>query len=180
MFLKVYPVPAEDARSALREPHLLQRLQHPNLTAIYGADTLHAEDGNHICLEMELIGGGSFNDVIRAAVQTGCRLPVHETIRLVSGAAAGLAHLHDSGFVHRDVKPANLMVRVQSANREGAVTDLGLASRLDSHTGRAFSSRHARVYRPPEVWQGLGYSVRSDLYQLGVVLFQLTLVQNNF
>lgn len=173
VFLKVYPVVPADKRSALREPHLLEMLKHPNLTAIYGADTIRTESDVHICLEMELITGGSFDDVIKAAAQTGRWPEVHDSIRLVLDAAAGLAHLHENGFVHRDIKPANLMIRDRTPIREGAVSDLGLAGRLDSDTGRAFSSRHARLYRPPEVWQKRGYSVRSDVYQLGVVLFQL-------
>jgi serine/threonine protein kinase len=173
VFLKVYPVPADDKRSALREPHLLEMLKHPNLTAIYGADTINADGALHICLEMELITGGSIDDVIRTAMQTGRWPEVHDAIRLVSDAAAGLAHLHDNGFVHRDIKPANIMIRDRLPSREGVVSDLGLAGRLDSDTGRAFSSHHARLYRPPEVWQKKGYSVRSDVYQLGVVLFQL-------
>jgi eukaryotic-like serine/threonine-protein kinase len=173
VFLKVYPVLPTDRLSALREPHLLEMLRHQNLTEIYGADTLNIEDGLHICLEMELITGGSFEDTIRSAAQTGRWPAVHDAIRLVSDAAAGLSHLHDNGFVHRDIKPANVMVRDRERNQGGVVSDLGLAARLDTKTGRAFATRHARLYRPPEVWRGQGYSICSDVYQLGIVLFQL-------
>ena len=70
------------------------------------------------------------------------------------------------------MKPANLVIREQGNQRQGVVTDLGLASKFDE-AGRAFSSRHARIYRPPEVWANAGYSAKSDVYQLGIVFFQL-------
>lgn len=172
VFLKMYPLPNEDQLSALREPRLLQTLSHDHLAKIYGADTIDRDDQTHICLEMELVKGGSLKDLIDEAQSSGNWPNVHDAIRLVSDAAAGLGHLHDNGFVHRDVKPANIMARDTGKRRSGVVTDLGLASRLNA-SGRAFASKHARVYRPPEVWSGMGYTVKSDIYQLGVVLFQL-------
>ncbi len=169
VFLKIYPVPSEDSQSALREPQLLRRLEHQNLVKIFGADVVN---NGSILLEMELVSGGSFQDLIEAAVSSGKWPSVHECIRLTLEAGAGLSHLHSRGYVHRDIKPANLIVRNAGARRQGVVTDLGLASKLDQ-SGRAFASQHARLYRPPEVWNGVGYSVSSDIYQLGIVLFQL-------
>ena len=169
VFLKIYPVPTEDCQSALREPQLLRQLEHQNLVKIFGADAL--KNGN-ILLEMELVNGGSFQDVVDNAVNTGVWPSVHECIRLALEASAGLSHLHFHGYVHRDIKPANLLVRNARSRQEGVITDLGLASKLNQ-SGRAFASQHARLYRPPEVWSETGYSVSSDLYQLGIVLFQL-------
>ena len=169
VFLKLYPIPASDAGSALREPHILTALEHENLARIYGADTL---EDDHILLEMELITGGSFQQLIDDATAAGIWPSTHTCIHLINDVAAGLSHLSKKGFVHRDVKPANLVIRVNGDQRHGVVTDLGLASKLDE-AGRAFASRHARIYRPPEVWAGAGYSAKSDVYQLGIVLFQL-------
>jgi serine/threonine protein kinase len=169
VFLKRYPIPPSDTGSALREPHMLTELEHENLAKIYGADTLGEGE---ILLEMELIAGGSFQELINDAVETGVWPSTHTCIHLTSHVAAGLSHLAKKGFVHRDVKPANLLIRKSGSKKEGVVTDLGLASKLDD-TGRAFSTRHARIYRPPEVWTGKGYSAKSDVYQLGIVLYQL-------
>jgi serine/threonine protein kinase len=169
VFLKVYPIPENDTGSALREPRLLTELEHPNLARIYGADTLPE---HQILLEMELIAGGSFQDLIDKAVATAEWPSTHTCIELVRDVAAGLSHLSTKGFVHRDVKPANLVIRLNGNQRQGVVTDLGLASKLNEQ-GRAFATRHARIYRPPEVWAGAGYSAKSDVYQLGIVLFQL-------
>lgn len=169
VFLKMYPIPASDVGSALREPHLLTELEHENLAKIYGADTL---ENAHILLEMELITGGSFQQLIDKATKEGVWPSTHACIHLISDVAAGLSHLNKKGFVHRDVKPANLVIRLHGGQRQGVVTDLGLVSKLND-AGRAFASRHSRIYRPPEVWAGAGYSARSDIYQLGIVLFQL-------
>jgi serine/threonine protein kinase len=165
----LYPIQAADVGSALREPHLLTELEHENLARIYGADTLK---NDHILLEMELITGGSFQQLIENATRTGTWPSTHTCINLVSDIASGLSHLSKKGFVHRDVKPANLVIRLRGDQKQGVVTDLGLVSSLND-AGRAFASRHARIYRPPEVWAGSGYSAKSDVYQLGIVLFQL-------
>jgi serine/threonine protein kinase len=170
VFLKVYPIPTEDSLSALREPQLLCQLAHQNLVKIFGADVL---GGGRMLLEMELVTEGSFQDLIdNEATRHGKWPSIHESLRLILEAAAGLSHLHSNGYVHRDIKPANLVIRKAGARRQGVVTDLGLASKLDQ-SGRAFASQHARIYRPPEVWEGMGYSASSDVYQLGIVLFQL-------
>ena len=169
VFLKLYPIPATDAGSALREPQLLTELEHENLAKIYSAERL--DDGN-ILLEMELITGGSFHELIDRSIAAATWPSIHDCIHLISDVAAGLSHLAKKGFVHRDVKPANLVMRVSGSKRQGVVTDLGLASTI-AEGGRAFASRHARIYRPPEVWAGEGYSHASDVYQLTIVLFQL-------
>ncbi len=169
VFLKKYPIPPLDALSALREPQLLTALEHDNLVKIYSADVI---DNDHVRLEMELVDGGSFQNLIDEAGNTGRWPSVLECIRLVSDAASGLSHLAGNGFVHRDVKPANLMIRGCGERKQGVVTDLGLVTRLNE-TGRAFATKHARIYRPPEVWAGNGYSEGSDVYQLAIVLFQL-------
>jgi serine/threonine protein kinase len=169
VFLKIYPIPVSDPRSALREPQLLQQLSHPNLVRIFGADKLGDDT---LLLEMEFINGGSLQQLIEGAVAWGEWPSIRECIRLVEEIAGGLNHLHSNGYVHRDIKPANLVLRVVANRNHGVVTDLGLASRVNN-SGRAFASRHSRLYRPPEVWTENGYSFRSDIYQLGIVLFQL-------
>lgn len=169
VFLKEYPIPEFDEGSALREPKLLTELEHNNLAKIYSADIL---DNTHVRLEMELVNGGSFQDLIDAGGKNGIWPSVYESILLVMDAAAGLSHLSNRGFVHRDVKPANLLIRIAGNRQQGVVTDLGLVSALNN-SRRAFASKHARIYRPPEVWEGRGYSAASDVYQLGIVLFQL-------
>lgn len=169
VFLKIYEIPENDPKSALQEPQLLQSLSHPNLSQIYSADALK---GNRLLLEMELIAGGSLQDLLDQAAHERIWPGIGRALDLAADIAHGLSALHAKGLVHRDIKPANVMIRNAQDREHAVVTDLGLASALDE-CGRAFSSRHARIYRPPEVWDGNGYSKASDVYQTGVVLYQL-------
>ena len=169
VFLKIYPIPEHDPSSALIEPQLIQSLEHDNLVRIFSADLLH---DNRLLLEMEIIEGGSIQGLIDNAVADSTWPSVHGVLDLTCDIAHGLSALHNHGLVHRDIKPANIMVRDAADRQHAVVTDLGLASSLDD-SGRAFSSRHARLYRPPEVWDNQGYSKTSDVYQTGIVLYQM-------
>lgn len=169
VFLKAYKIPEDDPNSALREPQMLEALAHQNLTKIYSADKL---PGDYLLLGMELVEGGSYKDIIDDCVLNREWISTHRVLSLVADAAGGLGHLHCKQFVHRDVKPANLMRRQKTASDQGVVTDLGLASRLNQD-GKVYASRHARLYRPPETWVGHGYTPSSDIYQLGIVLYQM-------
>lgn len=170
VFLKIYPIPIDDPLSALQEPHLLTRLAHINLTKIFTADPL--SDGSSILLEMELLKDGSLDELLQRCISSGRWMSVHKCINVIRDIASGLNHLHSNGYVHRDIKPANVMIRNRGAYMEGVVTDLGLVSKLNAD-GHAQGSQHARLYRPPEVWAGQPYVKASDLYQLGLVFYQL-------
>lgn len=169
VFLKIYPVPKGDPLSALREPHLLTTLEHRNLVKIYSADS---STSGGIILEMELLGDGSADDLLRRSISTGKWPSIHTVISIARDITNGLNHLHDLGYVHRDIKPANIMLRKHGLATEGVITDLGLVSKLDDQ-GRAQGSKHARLYRPPEVWMNKPYTIASDLYQVGLVFYQL-------
>ena len=175
VFLKAYPISATDLESALREPKLLQELSHQNLVKIFDADDV----GGNLLLEMELIDGGSLQALLKQSTGTGRWLPVHDVLDLVRDVASGVAYMHSKNLIHRDLKPANVMVRVLGSKRECVVTDLGLATRLTG-PGRIFPSKHALLYRPPEVWSGNGYSRACDTYQIGVILFQMLGGQINY
>lgn len=177
VFLKIYPIPKDDPLSALREPHLLTELAHLNLVAIYTADPL--VDGESIVLEMELLRDGSLDELLKRCIETGRWIGIHKVISISRDIVTGLNHLHGHGYVHRDIKPANVMIRNRGALVEGVITDLGLVSKLDAE-GHALGTQHARLYRPPEVWAGEPYTKASDLYQLGLVLYQLLGGQINY
>jgi serine/threonine protein kinase len=169
VFLKVYDLDPADPTSALREPQILTQLHHENLAKIYSAEALAH---GRLLLEMEFISGGSLQAMLMRAINTGIWPSVHQVLDLARDIASGLSHLHNAGYVHRDGKPANIMVRRVNGRLRAVVTDLGLAARIGAN-GRAFGSKHARLYRPPEVWDGAGYSRASDVYQLGIIIFQL-------
>lgn len=170
LFLKVYPLPKDKEEVLLLEPQLLGQLTASrHVATIYDAELI---GGEQLLLAMEQLGGGSFQDEIDRCHDSKSWPTLHGILDAVRDAAFGLQELHERGFVHRDVKPANLMFRVQPAGRVGVVTDLGLVGRLQEE-GRAARSMHAKAYRPPEAFTVGTYSRSSDVYQIGLVLYQM-------
>jgi hypothetical protein len=170
--VKVFlPERARDERALgrfYREARAAAALDHPNIVRLY--DVRQAE-GVHF-LVLEYISGASLGQLVDS---TG---PLHhaQAVRHIIGAATGLAHAHEKGFVHRDVKPANLMV-----DRDGMVKvlDMGLArSFIDPNDRLTLAGEEGSVlgtadYLCPE--QGLSEptDARSDIYSLGITLFTL-------
>src|SRR5262249_26847851 len=114
------------------------------------------------------------------------RLEVKLALEIATQVAAGLAAVHKQNLVHRDIKPTNIMVRLQE---EGGVTakiiDLGLAKTLDESASEGgISSPGAFVGTPefasPEQFAGVGADIRSDLYSLGVTLWVMVTGQTPF
>lgn len=169
VFLKIYPIPADDPQSGLFEPQILTKLEHKNLVKIYNVEML---DSGELLLEMQLIKGGSLNDLLGNIQATGIFPSIKAVLGIVRDVTMGINILHSNKYVHRDIKPANIMLRKSGANYEAVVTDLGLVSKMDAQ-GNARGSKHAFLYRPPEVWNGGAYTKASDIYQIGLVLYQL-------
>jgi eukaryotic-like serine/threonine-protein kinase len=150
----------EDFRARfVREARLAGRLSHPNIVRVYDA----GETDGRPFIVMEYVAGTSLAD-------TG-RLPAARVVKLGVQACAGLQHAHDAGLVHRDVKPANLLVRTDGVLK---VADFGIARAAES-------TRHTQIgtllgtaaYLAPEQIGGDDATPSSDLYSLGAVLYEL-------
>jgi serine/threonine protein kinase len=146
----------------LREYELVAHLRHPNIARIY--DIGVADD--HLFLSMEYFPGGDLRSRMRE------RLAPREALGYVRQMAGALGALHQIGVLHRDVKPGNLLLR-----EDGSVAfiDFGLARqlRLESDItgiGTIFGTPH---YMSPEQGHGVPLDERSDLYSLGVVLYEM-------
>jgi serine/threonine protein kinase len=143
----------------LREARLAAGLSHPNLVRVYDAG--EADDRPFIV--MEYVRGNSLANAGRIAADRVVELGVQ--------ACAGLQHAHDAGLVHRDVKPANLLVHDDGALK---IADFGIARAAES-------TRHTEVgtllgtaaYLAPEQIAGEDATVSSDIYSLGAVLYEL-------
>src|SRR5262249_37159212 len=107
----------------LREAQVLARVHHPNVVVVYDA----GDDGGQLFLVMELVDGG---DLARQLAQRG-RLEVDQAIRVVDGVLAALEALHAAGIVHRDVKPANVLLTGDGTVK---LSDFGIARPLDAAT----------------------------------------------
>jgi len=91
-------------------------------------------------------------------------------IDIISSALHGLTCLHQKGFVHRDLKPDNIFVQ---NDREGMIGDLGSLRKIPDGENNVPSSGHTTLYRPPESFATKRYDARGDVYQMGVVLYQI-------
>ncbi|MBL8951096.1 MAG: serine/threonine protein kinase [Myxococcaceae bacterium] len=153
--LKLLPKPT--GGDLLQEARAAASLSHPNLASVYEAGTL---DG-HDYFAMELVRGTS----LRALIGVGTPA---QRLELAVGLARGLAAIHRAGWVHRDVKPENVMVTPDGVAK---LLDLGLARAASATTGAAPAGTPG--YMSPEQQRGEPLDARSDVWALGRVLHEL-------
>lgn len=152
----------------LREARAAARLSHPNIVHVYSAGA----EGGIAYLALELVRGGSLADLVRRA---GGRLPPRCACEIARDAALGLGAAHEQGIVHRDVKPDNLLVDGDARTGRVKITDFGVA-RVAAGGQRITQSGlfvGTPRYASPEQCRGESLDGRSDLYSLGVCLFEM-------
>jgi serine/threonine-protein kinase len=153
-----------DARQRfLREAETAGRLRHPDIVTIVDA----GEDRHLAYIAMELLSGHDLTRHTRASNL----LPVPQVLQITARVADALAFAHKHGVIHRDVKPANVMI--DPAIDQVKVTDFGIARVTDASKTRTGAVLGTPSYMSPEQLAGRRLDGRSDLYSLGVMLFQL-------
>ncbi|MBS0437220.1 MAG: serine/threonine protein kinase [Proteobacteria bacterium] len=146
-----------------REAETAGRLQHPDIVTIFDA----GEAGELAWIAMEYVKGG---DLQRFTVP-GRLLPVPQALEIVARVAEALSYAHSRGVVHRDIKPANVMVDTEGSSVK--VMDFGVARVDDASRTRTGIVLGTPSFMSPEQMSGRRTDGRSDLYSLGVMLFQL-------
>jgi len=155
----------DDARSRFfREAETAGRLQHPHIVTIYDA----GEEHDLAYIAMEFIKGKDLADVSKG----GQLLPVPKVLSIVARVAEALAYAHSQGVVHRDIKPANIMCDLAADTVK--VTDFGIARITDSSKTKTGVILGTPTFMSPEQVSGDKVDGRSDLFSLGVMLFQMT------
>ncbi|WP_083910616.1 Stk1 family PASTA domain-containing Ser/Thr kinase [Effusibacillus pohliae] len=146
-----------------REAQSAASLSHPNVVNIYDVGV----EGETYFIVMEYINGKTLKEII----QERAPLPVAEAVEIAKQICSALQHAHERQIVHRDIKPHNIMI-----GRDGhvKVTDFGIARAVSSstitHNGSVIGSVH---YFSPEQARGAITDVKSDIYSLGVVLYEM-------
>lgn len=154
----------EDARARFfREAETAGRLSHPNIVAIFDA----GEEHDLAFIAMEYVRG---HDLTRHT-KPNSLLPVPDVLRHVAAAADALDYAHQQGVVHRDIKPANLMLL--DGSNTVKVMDFGIARITDSSKTKTGLVLGTPSYMSPEQLAGKRVDGRSDLFSLGVTLYQL-------
>lgn len=153
----------EFIRRFRREAQSAASLSHPNVVSIYDVGQ---EDEIHYIV-MEYIEGKNLNEIIKERAP----LQVDESVRIASQICDALDHAHQNQIIHRDIKPHNILI---GRNGRVKVTDFGIARAVTSttitQTGSVVGSVH---YFSPEHAKGVSTGEKSDLYSLGIVLYQM-------
>ncbi|WP_335973293.1 ABC transporter substrate-binding protein [Streptomyces sp. CA2R106] len=158
-----------DARRRFaREAHAAGGLNHPGIVTVHDQDEYRDGDTVVPYLVMEYVRGGTLSQLVREQAP----FEPERAVRIVCDILDALAHAHSHGTVHRDVKPANVMVTEEGAVK---VADFGIARVLDTDTRltTAGSSVGTPSYMSPEQINGGDVDARSDIYAVGCVLTEL-------
>ena len=154
----------DDARQRFfREAETAGRLQHQNIVTIFDA----GEEHDLAYIAMEFLKGKDLSDVSKG----GNLLPVTQVLSIIARVAEALAYAHKQNVVHRDIKPANIMYDFDSDSVK--VTDFGIARITDSSKTKTGLVLGTPSFMSPEQIAGKKVDGRSDLYSLGVMLFQM-------
>jgi serine/threonine protein kinase len=164
-----------------REAMVVGKLRHPNIVQVFDFDLVDS----HPYLVMEYIKGPSLLKYLNSLVEEDKKLDIHHVVRLMDAMTSALQYAHDSGVVHRDIKPGNILLTSRSSNIllgkplpddfEAVLTDFGLVRFIDStqHTTGSGAIAGTPAYMSPEQARGDLTDGRTDVYSLGIVLYEI-------
>jgi serine/threonine protein kinase len=166
----LHPHLADDAEFVARferEARAVGQLRHPHIVQVYDFETV----GDVCFLVMEYLEGETLKDRMARLTGSDQRLPLDEVVTLVEKIGSALDYAHGQGIIHRDVKPANIMY---TGKGEPVLTDFGVARLLDGvRFTQSGTATGTPAYMSPEQGVGDEAGTSSDLYSLGVIVYEL-------
>lgn len=166
----------------LDEARLSATLQHPNIAQVHDI----GQYGDSYFFTMEYIRGEDVRSILKAAIAARKRVPLANALTIITGAAAGLHAAHEKRaidgtpleIVHRDVSPSNVLVSYDGAVK---LVDFGVAKAAQRQTETAAGTLKGKVsYMSPEQCRGKHIDRRSDVFALGILLYEMTLHRRLF
>jgi serine/threonine protein kinase len=148
----------------LKEARAIGKLSHPNIVSVYDA----GQDREALFIAMELLEGKSLEEIMKNR-----RLELHDIVKLGVQVAEALDYAHQKGIVHRDIKPSNIILTPADQVK---ITDFGIARIDDPAATRQTQAGQilgTPAYMSPEQVKGAPVDLRTDLYSLGVILYEL-------
>ena len=151
-----------------QEAKAVARLRHPNIVQVFDFDEV---DGKQFIV-MEYLEGGTLKERLHALAGAGQRLPPREITRILGEVAEGLSYAHGFGILHRDVKPANILL---TRDGRAVLTDFGIAKLLSggSQLTRTGIGVGTPEYMAPEQARGSDVDARADVYSLAVIAYEM-------
>jgi serine/threonine protein kinase len=146
------------------EAVILKNIKHANILEIYDLRFLPPYYAYFLTPK---ISGGDLQGIIDAR-----RLSSRESLEIISGILLGLTELHSAhNLVHRDLKPGNILINLSDG--QPIIADLGAVKKIDKADGCVTASKSTYLYLPPESVMNNEYYFQSDIYQVGIIMFQL-------
>lgn len=155
----------------LRELRFLLSLQHPNIVTCQALE--YSQTGRYLVMDYCEAG------TLRNLMQSEAQLSLVQQLKLIADVLAGLEHAHNRGIVHCDIKPENILLSLDSTGWIARISDFGIARLSQENYSSDLAFTGSPAYMAPERFYGK-YSPSSDLYAIGVLLFELAVGHRPF
>lgn len=161
--------------AAFAEARLLQRLRYPHIVEC--DDVFWDAERQAVHLLLEFMDGGDLHGLIEGHQRSGEHFEAHFARRLIAAVGGALAYIHSAGVLHRDVKPANVLLTRHSQRIK--LADFGIAKLLEQ-TSKANTVVGTPYYLSPEIVSGQAYGEAADCWAFGVCLYEVATLQRPF
>lgn len=168
-----------DQKLALQEVELLRRLNHPNIVG-YNESFLGEKDGDRppvLCIVMDYCDGGDMRQKIKQQKQKQEWFPEPVIMRWFTQLVSAIAHIHSQKIIHRDLKTSNIFL---TGDDDVKLADFGISRVLEATAAAANTLLGTPYYMAPEVCQSEPYTLSSDIWAVGCVLYELCALKHAF